>query len=77
MACCSHHNFPHAKSDDKSDMLVLYQLLHRDSFALSLKVFKRIRLQEKVVTLICCNSIFAVEQLFWKEIEKVWVFFCH
>jgi hypothetical protein len=56
---------------------VLYQLLHRDSFALSLKVFKRIRLQEKVVTLICCNSIFAVEQLFWKEIEKICVFFCH
>jgi hypothetical protein len=30
-----------------------------------------------VVTLICCNSIFAVEQLFSKEIEKVCAFFCH
>jgi hypothetical protein len=28
-------------------------------------------LEEKVVTLVWCNSILAVTQNFWKEIEKI------
>jgi len=36
-------------------------------------VLKRMELEEKVATLIWCNSIFAVTQMFWKEVEEICV----